>query len=69
MSTDGLRIYMRAIDGAFREDVDFGMINQVYKSASGGRYSAAAVISAGAKSASTSRTKSTSPRYTSNIRI
>lgn len=46
MSTDGLVSYLTAVDGAFREDVDFGTINKVYAGASGGRYSPAQFVSA-----------------------
>lgn len=47
ITSDGNRAYPPAIDSAFREDVDFGIINKVYASGTrGGRYSPPKFVSA-----------------------
>jgi IS1 family transposase len=46
ISSDGNSIYPAAVDSAFREDVDFGVINKVYATGASGRYSPARFVSA-----------------------
>lgn len=49
LTTDGFLSYLTAVDGAFREEVDFATITKVYAGASGGRYSPARFVSASRK--------------------
>jgi len=44
LTTDQLTIYMRAVDQAFRGDVDFGMLHKIYQGDGEGRYSPAVCI-------------------------
>lgn len=46
LSTDGNAVYLIAVDHAFGVDVDYGMMQKIYKGEGGGRYSPAMFVGA-----------------------
>jgi len=46
LSTDGNTVYLVAVDRAFGVDVDYGMMQKVYKGTGGGRYSPSMFVGA-----------------------